>query len=103
MHTTDSRREGFDLPGPATASATRDAAQVPRSGRRAQMPQRWLIGLAGLAIAGVLLMAAALTGLGTVSTSVPRGPVASGFMGGHAAGAEALDAPGGPLCCHETK
>lgn len=105
MRITASRREGFDLSAadPATASAIRDASQVSGSGRRIPMPQRWLLELVGLALAGVLLLAAALTALGAVSTSVTLRPAASGFMGGQAAAAEALDVPGAPVCCYETE
>ena len=105
MSTTASRREGFDLSAvdPATASALRDAAQVPASGRRIPIPPRWLLDLIGLALAGILLMAAALTALGAVSTSMPMRPATSGFVGGHAAGAEVLVIPGAPVCCYETE
>jgi hypothetical protein len=104
MPTTASRREGFDLPAvdPA-ASAMRDAAQGPGSERRSPMPERWLLDLVGLALVGFLLLAAALAGLGAVSTSVPLRPAASGFIGGHASGVETLDLRGGPVCCYETE
>jgi hypothetical protein len=67
------------------------------------MPQRWLLDLVGLALAAVLLMAAALAGLAVVSTSVPLRPAATSFTGGHAAGAEALELAGAPVCCDETE
>jgi hypothetical protein len=104
MRTTASQRERFDLAAVdrATASAMHDA-QVPGSGQRSRRPERWLVDLVVLALAGVLLMAAALAGLGAASTSVPLPPAASGFMGGHPANAEALDLRGSPVCCHETQ
>ena len=68
------------------------------------MPERWLIGLLVLALAGLLVGATALYGLAVVSTGVPtpNPPTTDRLMrGDHEAGAFGVwgDLP----CCQETQ
>ena len=60
-------------------------------------PERWRVGLSALALAGVLLGAAAVAGLATVSArvSTPTPPISG-------PGADPLRSPAALLCCQET-
>ncbi len=88
----------------ATSSPGRAAAWAASSAVRRFMPERWLIDLLVLALAGLLVGAAALYGVGVVSPRVSPNPAAAHLMrGDHEAGAGACGVWGDLLCGHETQ
>ena len=97
----------IDMPTPsATRGPGHVGAGTASSAAQRFMPERWLIDLLALALAGLLVGAAALYGLAVVSTwvSTPNPPTADRLIrGDHEAGTAAFGAWGERLCHHETR
>ena len=90
----------------ATRSQGRAGAVAASSGAQRFVPERWLIDLLALALAGLLVGAATLYGLAVVSTWVATPQPRSGdrlMRANHEGGALTFGTCGELSCCHEAQ